>query len=549
MITDISSVNSKVQITEGANHPHVYSVSDDHDYYFDADSVLRLIIRSTTYTIAFANLTIGGSAPANIGAAYTSLASVFPNANSGSGGSGGVTDITYAALVTAINASGLTAGAQYKITDYATKHYIVDASGTQYLDSIITGVNEPLTVTASSSSTLEPVAYSALHPEDIIHYDFNPANWLDDFSFNNAGVIITGFKGVIYFRHDTLLDNYMGYDFRNCKFRRWKTNVPAWNIGTTYNAGDYVNQDNFIYKSLTTLNVGNAPAYGSAFWIPLLDLSLTEYWNNNSTSQNGIVSGADFIDVKTFAEGVGSATYELCCRSNHFKGFKDSSNFDIGGTILSNNVFFLQDQNYFTVYTNEIGAENFGNTIADYFMYNTIGSYFNLNRMSGSFANNVIGSYFNSNVVGNSFIKNTIGNNFNNNVIGGGFGYNAIANNFATNILGVSFSNNTIGNNFDSNTIGNSFTNNTIGNGFVSCTIADYFLFNTVGNGCSSNIIVNSVTLADIKDGVSSINFSAATYIYQTGNKTVFKNTATDTKISYYAGVTFKHILISLVLF
>jgi hypothetical protein len=35
------------------------------------------------------NLTIGGSAPANIGAAYTSLASVFPNANSGSGGSGG----------------------------------------------------------------------------------------------------------------------------------------------------------------------------------------------------------------------------------------------------------------------------------------------------------------------------------------------------------------------------------------------------------------------------------------------------------------------------
>jgi hypothetical protein len=88
MITDISSVNSKVQITEGANHPHVYSVSDDHDYIFDADSVLKLTIRSNTYAIAFANLTIGGSAPANIGAAYTSLASVFPNANSGSGGSG-----------------------------------------------------------------------------------------------------------------------------------------------------------------------------------------------------------------------------------------------------------------------------------------------------------------------------------------------------------------------------------------------------------------------------------------------------------------------------
>jgi hypothetical protein len=104
MITDISLVNSKVQITEGANHPHVYSVSDDHDYYFDADSVLRLIIRSTTYTIAFADLTIGGSAPANIGAAYTSLASVFPNANSGSGGSGSYK--VYSAL---LNQSGTSA--------------------------------------------------------------------------------------------------------------------------------------------------------------------------------------------------------------------------------------------------------------------------------------------------------------------------------------------------------------------------------------------------------------------------------------------------------
>jgi hypothetical protein len=115
MITDISSVNSKVQITEGANHPHVYSVSDDHDYIFDADSVLRLTIRSNTYAIAFANLTIGGSAPANIGAAYTSLAAVFPNANSGNGGSGVTIGGTYANNADAVAGEGGT-GKLYKST-------------------------------------------------------------------------------------------------------------------------------------------------------------------------------------------------------------------------------------------------------------------------------------------------------------------------------------------------------------------------------------------------------------------------------------------------
>jgi len=48
------------------------------------------------------------------------------------GGGAGVTDVTYAELVAAIGADALTPGGWYRITDYATTHYIVDGDGTIY---------------------------------------------------------------------------------------------------------------------------------------------------------------------------------------------------------------------------------------------------------------------------------------------------------------------------------------------------------------------------------------------------------------------------------
>jgi hypothetical protein len=265
----------------------------------------------------------------------------------------------------------------------------------------------------------------------------------------NTQSMITGFKGVINFRHDTLLDNYMGYDFRNVKFRRWNTNVGAWSGTTTYIVGDFVEYtDGFVYKSLNAANLNNIPASVSDYWIQCLNLGWTLYWNTESTSVNGITSGTNTVDVKTFAEGVGTATYERCCRSNHFEPFKDNKyDYDSVATILTNNVFFLQNNDYYQVYSNQIAAENYGNTIGNGFDSNTIGNYFYSNTIGNNFYSNTIGNYFNSNTIGNYFNSNTIGNDF----------YS-----------------NTIGNSFDSNTIGNSFNSNTIGNGtaidFTSAT-------------------------------------------------------------------------------
>lgn len=324
-----------------------------------------------------------------------------------------ITNVTYEGLVTLINDGGLTPGAQYKITDFATTHYIV-TSGT-ILDPVPNvGVNEALIVTASSSNTIDKEAKSILYPQDIIHYDWNPANWLEDASFVDTGVIVPGFKGVIYFRHDTLLDNYMGYDFRNVKFRRWAKAVNDLGFDTPYT-------------------------------------SLTD-------------TGNGYVDFLTFVEGTDTGTYELSVRSNHFDSFKDNLSYgDSIKSILTNNIFFIgDDPYYFSIYSNSIGVENFNNTIGGDFYNNIIGGFFNTNIIGTGFYNNVINNGFYRNTIDIYFYENNIGNRFNNNTIGNGFNINTISTYFYNNIIGNNFNNNTIDNNVYFTTIGNNFQSNNI---------------------------------------------------------------------------------------
>jgi len=355
---------------------------------------------------------------------------------------------TCAELVALIAGDGLVAGTQYEISDFRTVHYIADGNGNQYLDTIITGDLEPLIVTAVSNNKLDKVAKSTVYPQDIIYLDLDENNWLDDLSFadlSGAPVIVTGWKGTIYFRHDTLLDNYMGYDFRNCKFRRWKTNQAAWSDATEYSGGNYVTYSGFIYQSIQDANTDNQPDVSPTFWNRLFDLSRQEYLNAANNIWEGITTNnAEFDDFKTFAEGAGSATYDICCKSNHFASYKDDNTFyDIAGTILSNNVFFLEDEDSLTVYVNEIGAENFGNTICGYFSQNTIGN------------------YFYANIIGGDFKWNNILNDFDGNKVMSGT-YNNLGERFFHNSTSDTFNNNTFGARATSNLMGSGFTDNTI---------------------------------------------------------------------------------------
>src|ERR1035437_4216640 len=85
------------------------------------------------------------------------------------GGSSGssVTNVTYSELTGLTSTSGLTTGGLYLITDYQTVHTIPNT-----ID-VNTGEIEPILVTASSTTTLKPEAYSSIFPQDVIYYDFN----------------------------------------------------------------------------------------------------------------------------------------------------------------------------------------------------------------------------------------------------------------------------------------------------------------------------------------------------------------------------------------
>jgi hypothetical protein len=287
-----------------------------------------------------------------------------------------ITLVTYNELVSLINSNSLNPGLQYKITDYRTRHYIVDYEHNRYsgAGNEVTGVLEPLIVTATSENTIDKEAKSSLYPNDLIYYDWNPENWLHDLSFADAdvsaSVIISGFTGVIYYRYDALLDNYFGYDFRNVKFRRWQTQTNGWNSGITYSKDDIVNYNNKIYKANST-NTLVQPDSNSNVWSTLLSLSFVTYWNSSPISTNGIPSSSAYTDFKTFVDSL-TNTYETACCSNHFESFKDDFILsDSTGSLLPNNVFFLDGTNGYSIYSNRIGPEFCFNTLRHNFIKNS----------------------------------------------------------------------------------------------------------------------------------------------------------------------------------
>ena len=163
-----------------------------------------------------------------------------------------VTDITYSELLSYISGNTLTIGGLYRITDFAQAYNIFDGGTNTIIEEQI-GAVEPLIVYALTNSTLERIAYSPNYPNDIIYYEPTGVNVNTDIGYSDgAGTLITNFKGVIEFRHDTKQNVSTWYDFRNIKFRRWAVDAVAYNAGTAYVAKDVCKSgvDGKIYNVL-----------------------------------------------------------------------------------------------------------------------------------------------------------------------------------------------------------------------------------------------------------------------------------------------------------
>ena len=267
-------------------------------------------------------------------------------------------NITYADLTSAITAKTLIPGARYLITDFRTIHYFSDGN-TTLRDAINTATTEPLIVTATKIDDLNKLAISTVYPQDIIYYDWNPDNWKNDCSFSDClsaepgeETIITGFKGVIYYRKDTINNNTASFDFRGVKFRRWSIlNAPAWSDAVTYAKNDFVNYNNILYISSVDNNLNNIPTANSYKWVGLVDYvdENSKYlaWYTDVANTDGVFI---YNHVKTDTYADFNVFDPLTSKDNYIYVNKTTSN----STILFNLVFLCGGIFNNTIKTNTI---------------------------------------------------------------------------------------------------------------------------------------------------------------------------------------------------
>jgi len=371
-----------------------------------------------------------------------------------------VTDVTYSELVALIGSSGLEPGCYYRITDFATKHYMLDGDGDVLLDGesnpvTNTGTTEPLTILALGVNKISHEAKSENYPQDIIHYDWNPDNWLYDLAFAAYDeAVLTGFKGVIYFRHDTINDVYMGHDFRNVLNRRWEMDYDAYNAETTYGEEDIVQvEGDGAYISMKEANTGHAVAEAySEWWTKIIDYSITSYVAYKLSLAK---DANDYIDVPCFysqeADQEIHYNREVC--NVHLGTFRDNvTDWYALQSILSNNVFAMKSNSgWYQVMQLEVDA-------------------------NGIFINNTFLGFTDSIKVGTLFYDNIVGDIFCDSVILFGFASNIVRGDFKRNHIGLQCLGLRIGEKFHDNTLGQ----------LVSELI--------IGNYCQNNIIEDQVT-------------------------------------------------------
>ena len=464
---------------------------------------------------------------------------------------GSVKEITYEGLTDLIDANLLSVGNKYLITDYQTVHEIPN-SGTwdeqgQIMSSnaINTGQVEPLLVTALTTNRLMNECYSTLFPQDIIYYDIQ----------NNQTMVQGCTKGYIYRRIDTLKQNDIGFDYRNVKFRRYQMNVTTEHAtgNTNYTKGAVVKKTGTVEVYIKLSDADGLFSDDSKWkrfeWDNLMYISPIGFNQNyaefswlliDSIFQLKIPTTANFKDYYFFSTaptitGVQSTFDNIY--QNKFKLNNSSLIFN------SNSVFF---GNNFS--SNAVGDNFSSNTVGDYFSSNTVGDNFNRNTVGDNFNRNTVGNYFssntvrdnfNSNTVRDNFQSNTVGNSFSSNTVGNYFSSNTVRDNFYSNTVGNGFNGNTVGNGFYSNAVGNGFQYNTVGNGFYSNAVGNGFQSNTVGNNFSKNTVRDSFysnTVGNYFNSVGGIDFSLATYVYQSYNKELFTNSVGGKYLKYYDG-------------
>jgi hypothetical protein len=348
------------------------------------------------------------------------------------GGGLGALPLSFTELTDLISTSSFVIGKYYLITDYQTIYDQPDydnAGLPKTVVSTLTGITEPLIVTAVSNNEISSQVYSSLFPNDILEYDI---------TFTSTEIMNAPAKGRITSRTDDN-KNITNYDNRAVSFKRYET-ISGSGIYDSYKDTGFNSNAN-----IKTFQPNS--------------------WNNN---------------LENFYTTDSSAIQDFILPNNVFGEYTYDNKF---GNYFINNTF-----GDFT-YDNEINEECYNNVIGEQFFKNIIGNGFSNNVISTEFKNNHILNGFRNNVIGAQFQQNSILSGFRENITAGGFTFNQIGYDFRNPgiTIGSGFISNRIANNFGPNTaISTNFSSNVIFDNFQNNTIDDDFTNNNIKVKCDN---------------------------------------------------------------
>jgi len=444
-----------------------------------------------------------------------------------------IQNTTFDSLTSLKSNNNLVPGQFYLINDFELKWRNQGFFDASFLAS---GVIEPLVVFAITLSSISPIAYSTLHPNDIVFYNIDAKTSIGWGDFPGPGIAIPEFKGWISRRIDQVRNIDIGWDWRYitsncCKFD--VDSLPLYDPATTYNFKAVVRTAaGKIYYSTSDNNINNNVT-NISWWLPFSDLTseADTFFPTNEVGHgyffnNPLITLAPVLSTRTqlptFVNPNSSSINNIKITSGFNNRFNDAilfRNCNIGSNFHNN--FLLTYFGTGDGFENNSIGNNFNNniinsafsnnSIKDNFRYNnavgllpgnqprglqfcSIGNNFTFNHINYQFTNNIIKDEFRSNIVERSFISNIINDGLQNNFIKNNFTNNNILNNFQNNVINNFFTLNNINNNFRDNNIGTGFTNNNIKDNCINNTFSSNIFFNTIGTNFNDNIISNNFT-------------------------------------------------------
>jgi hypothetical protein len=355
-----------------------------------------------------------------------------------------------------------------------------------------TGDEETLILTATSVNTFDTVVQSVEYPNDIIHYDWNFLNWIDNVNFVSLGEgtpLISDFKGVITYREDTLQKNKTGFDFRTCLNRMWSIAQAEW-VDGTYNEGDFVQvtgDGTVIYKALTGIVEGDS-IIDATKWKWIWDIT-DPYWSHSSmagVTLSGvyvpILDPSDYEDRMVF-----DGDYLDYLNNTVEVGVIDLVALGGTGKALIPQVVLIQPEND-AIINNTIGKCCYFSTLSAS-NSNTLSGGSNGNTLSSSSYNTLSGSY-----------GNTLSGGCYSNTLSGGCYSNTLSKG-SRNTLSEGSSNNTLSEDSNSNNLSGS-NNNTLSGESSYNTLSGGSYDNTLSGGCYSNTL-SGTTFVDLEAAIN----------------------------------------------